>query len=319
MDVRLRPFREEDYPRLVEIRNLVMPDYRGSVEEIRHWDNNWEHDKYFKQRLMAEVETGPVVGVAQLNHMPQQFHPDKYALDIAVDPAYQRRGIGSTLYERLSEELRRRGAMLVRADAKESMPDSMAFLEHRGFREVQRAWESRLDVASVDAGPFAGAEERAAGQGIIVTTLAEERARDPEALRKSYELDRDVSRDIPATDPVTDTSYEHFEKDIIEAPNILPDGWFIAKDGDRYVGVSNLWKSQELPDVVYQGLTGLRREYRGKGIAMALKLHGVRYARAHGYREIRTWNNTRNQPMLRINEAMGFVKQPVWIEFEKTL
>jgi hypothetical protein len=45
----------------------------------------------------------------------------------------------------------------------------------------------------------------------------------------------------------------------------------------------------------------------------------VRYAQARGAREIRTWNNTRNRPMLRINEAMGFQKQPVWIEFEKSL
>ncbi|HEU5317585.1 MAG TPA: GNAT family N-acetyltransferase, partial [Chloroflexota bacterium] len=58
--------------------------------------------------------------------------------------------------------------------------------------------------------------------------------------------------------------------------------------------------------------------YRGKGIAMALKVRGVRYAREHGYREIRTNNDTANRPMLRINEAMGFVKQPAWIIFHKT-
>ena len=45
----------------------------------------------------------------------------------------------------------------------------------------------------------------------------------------------------------------------------------------------------------------------------------MRYARDHGYREIRTWNDTRNRPMLRINEAMGFVKQPSSINFEKAL
>ncbi|HET7770354.1 MAG TPA: hypothetical protein VFN74_16385 [Chloroflexota bacterium] len=34
---------------------------------------------------------------------------------------------------------------------------------------------------------------------------------------------------------------------------------------------------------------------------------------------IPTWNNTRNRPMLRINEAMGFRKQPDWIEFARQL
>ncbi len=78
-------------------------------------------------------------------------------------------------------------------------------------------------------------------------------------------------------------------------------------------------KNPEQPGVLFQGFTGILREYRGKGVAMALKMLTVKYARTHEYREIRTGNNTRNRPMLRINEAMGFVKQPVWIEFEKRL
>jgi len=73
------------------------------------------------------------------------------------------------------------------------------------------------------------------------------------------------------------------------------------------------------PGIIYQGLTGVLREYRGRGIAMALKLQTVRYARDHGYREIRTWSDARNRPMLRIKEAMGFVKQPASINFESPL
>src|SRR5262249_31920315 len=36
MSIQLRPFREEDYPRYVEIGNRVYPENRGSVEEARH-------------------------------------------------------------------------------------------------------------------------------------------------------------------------------------------------------------------------------------------------------------------------------------------
>ena len=68
-----------------------------------------------------------------------------------------------------------------------------------------------------------------------------------------------------------------------------------------------------------QGFTAVDRDYRAKGIARALKIRGVKLALDRGYHEIRTWNNTRNRPMLRINEAMGFAKQPVWIEFAKQL
>jgi GNAT superfamily N-acetyltransferase len=73
------------------------------------------------------------------------------------------------------------------------------------------------------------------------------------------------------------------------------------------------------PGIIYQGLTGVLRDYRGRGIAMALKVRTVRYARANGYREIRTWNDVRNRKMLRINDALGFAKQPASINYVKTL
>lgn len=41
--------------------------------------------------------------------------------------------------------------------------------------------------------------------------------------------------------------------------------------------------------------------------------------RARGVREIRTWNDQRNQPMLAVNESLGFVKRPAWIQYQKDL
>jgi len=52
---------------------------------------------------------------------------------------------------------------------------------------------------------------------------------------------------------------------------------------------------------------------------MALKLRAVAYAKERGFREIRTWNDSINRPMLAINEALGFAKQPAWITFGKDL
>jgi hypothetical protein len=52
---------------------------------------------------------------------------------------------------------------------------------------------------------------------------------------------------------------------------------------------------------------------------MALKLRTVRHAQAMGVDHIKTWNDQRNRPMLAINEAMGFEKQPAWVSFELPL
>ncbi len=90
-------------------------------------------------------------------------------------------------------------------------------------------------------------------------------------------------------------------------------------DRGCFVGLSNLLATAEEPVVLDQGLTGVLPEYRGRGMAMALKLLTVAYARGRGHKEIRTWNNTRNRPVRRINEVMGFAKEPVWIVFQKQL
>jgi GNAT superfamily N-acetyltransferase len=317
-DLTLRPFSPFDYQRMVEIGNAIFPEYPRSVQEARHGDETWEHDRYFFQRLAA-VSAGAVEGIGEVRHTASTFHPHKYELQLAVDPAHQRRGVGSALYDALLSLLRERGAILVRVRARESMAPSVQFLAKRGFHEVQRMWESRLDVASFDFGSFAGAEERAAGQGIEITTFGAEQGRVGDVAWKAYECFQACMRDVPSVDPVTPTSFESFVRRGMESPGFLPHGYFIAKDGERHVGLSALWKSEEAPDVVYQGLTGVLPEYRGKGIAMAMKLRGLRFLRAAGIREIRTWNDTTNRPMLRINEAMGFVKQPGWILFEKAL
>ena len=71
------------------------------------------------------------------------------------------------------------------------------------------------------------------------------------------------------------------------------------------------------PDVVHVGITGTHPDYRGRGIAFALKLLTIDYARQHGIREIRTQNDTRNEPMLHINQSVGFVTEPPWIVYER--
>lgn len=318
--VHVRPFREDDYPRSVEIWNLSYPDLAGTVEEARYEEANWDYRHYTRLRFIAEDDGGTAIGFGRINHVPDEFHPDKYSLDVVVDPAYRRRGVGSAICDRLIAELKARGATATRANVPwETEVEGIQFLTRRGFVEVQRGWQLRLHVAAVDLTRFGGAEDRAGIHGITLTTLAVEQVRDPQTLRKVYELTSACEQDIPSADQVTATSYEHFLAYAVWSPNTLPDAFFLATDGERYVGVSALYRSLGMPGVLNQGLTGVLREYRGRGIAMALKLLTVRYARERGYDEIRTWNDERNQPMLRINTALGFAKQPAWITFEKAL
>ena len=315
----LRAFTGADYEPVIAVNRAAYPDYTESLMEWRHWDETWESAKYFKARLVAE-DGGRIVGWGQVNHSPWAFVPDKLRIDVTVHPDERRRGYGSALYDELVEIARGRGARVLQASAKESHADGVAFVERRGFQERKRDWESRLYVKKFDFSRFAGAEDRVAKQGIRITTLAAERATDPDALRKAYDLDIECSRDVPSVDAHTDRPYDEWLKHAIEAPNALPDAWFMAVDANgRYLGISDLFAALDDPTFLWQGLTGVRRDARGRGIAMALKLQTVRYALAKGVEHIKTWNDVNNKPMLAINVAMGFERQPAWITYEKDI
>ena len=308
-----------DYPVLVALNKASYPDYGETEEEWRHWDETWDHKKYFKSRVVAE-DGGRVVGFGLVNHMRWAFVPTKYRIDITVHPGHRERGHGSALYDALLDKIRERSGKAVAAAVKESMAGGVRFLSKRGFREVKRDWESRLFVEGFDFARFVTAEARVAKQGIRIVTLADEMQRDSSALQKAFELTEDCRMDIPSVDPPTRHTFEEFRIEDIDVPSALLDAFFVAIDKDgRYLGVSNLFRSLDDPTFLWQGITGVRREARGKGIAMALKLRTVRYAIDKGVEHIKTWNDVHNRPMLAINEAMGFVKQPAWISYEKDL
>lgn len=316
--VTLRPFVPADYAAYVEISNEAYPEYGWTVDEVRHYDDDWKPDGYFHRRMVAE-EAGRAVGCSDLSHSRGQFVPENYNLEIVIRPDARRRGIGTALFEDALAALRPRAPRWIRDQVRESEAPGIAFAERIGAVELRRDWESRLDLASFDPAPFADAAVRAAEAGIRLTTLADELASDPEAVRKAWALHEEARLDVPSIDPPTASPYERFEHNVLRSPYALPEAHFLAVRDGRYVGESSMGREGTDPGVIYQHLTAVLRSERGQGIALALKLRTIEYARSAGLREIRTWNASTNRPMLAINERLGFARQPAWIVFGKDL
>jgi len=66
------------------------------------------------------------------------------------------------------------------------------------------------------------------------------------------------------------------------------------------------------------GLTGVHRDYRRQGLALALKSQAIEVVQQLGARIILT-SNEENNPMYRLNLKLGFEAQPADIDWKKTL
>src|SRR5260370_10902337 len=89
-------------------------------------------------------------------------------------------------------------------------------------------------------------------------------------------------------------------------PYVLPEGYFIAKRGDEYVGVSDVSLFDAMPGALTAGFTGVKREYRRLGVATALKMHAILYAQSQGYQIIQSFNHPTQSAMLALNQKLGF-------------
>ncbi|HEU5104129.1 MAG TPA: GNAT family N-acetyltransferase, partial [Roseiflexaceae bacterium] len=102
-------------------------------------------------------------------------------------------------------------------------------------------------------------------------------------------------------------------------PASLPGAFFIVRDGPRYVGMSYLHRDPDTPGRLLQRITAIHSEYRGRGIALSLKLATIEYAKRHAAHEIVTAVESNNPAMLAINAKLGFVRGPGLGLFEMQL
>jgi GNAT superfamily N-acetyltransferase len=320
VDIHIRPFGDPDYERMVEISTAIDPTTSLTADGYRYRDARLE-PRVRLEGVAAEVAGAGMVGFGRVMHTWWNFHPHRYLMRLEVDPAWQRRGVGARLFDRVLEQLAAWQAELVRTETSAEREAAVTFLQRRGFREWHRRWDSVLEVATANVAPLLEADRRARQHGIVVSNFSAEQARRGERLAHDvYEMEALISRDEPMMEASGELmSFERFRATELDAPGALPEAHFLALAGDRLVGVSRLMRDLRHPEVLRVGFTGTDPEFRGRGIAQALKLRTIEYARQHGFREIRTGNDATNAPMLHINDRIGFKRESPVVIFERLL
>jgi GNAT superfamily N-acetyltransferase len=242
-----------------------------------------------QQTLVAEVD-GRIVG-RSLSRFENLFSE---ATDLAfvyanVADEQRGRGLGSALYDAALEHATSIGATRLLTNIYES-EDAIRFARARGFVEERSAQEAVLDPREV---------REALAADVDVQPIS---AVDP---RLVHAVDEEATRDAPSTEEVEGIPYEEWEQHLLQHPLFTAEGSVVAMVDGVAAAVSLLGADLETRRSLNM-FTGTLRAYRGRGLALAVKLGSIRWAAEHGITSMVTQNDSTNAPMLAVNRRLGY-------------
>jgi len=314
----IRPFdwSDEDYGVIIDIANAVFPDELDLPELLKHRDNARDQN-YMLERVVLEVDGNPV-GSCSFGQSMWTPLPGKFWIYVQVHPDHQRRGYGKAIYDHVVGVLSEKEPTIFDSWAREDKADAVSFLMQRGYEQVMRGQNSRLTLAEFDPSKFEDVVDRVRELGIRIVPLAELKESDPDWRKKLWELEWVLSLDVPEIDEPKKREFEVYCRQTFDKPTFYPAGFFVALDGDEYVGVSMLELNLADPTKLQTDLTGVIRSHRRKGIATALKVHALTKARSTEAEYLDTDNEEKN-PMYTLNVKLGFKPIAGWLHMRKNM
>jgi mycothiol synthase len=298
------------------------------VNQVRYWQDDVEAVRFDDTlrpadepilRLGAWTADGALAGVAEaaLSEDGSRYENRAAGL-VGVAPAHRRHGLGARLVDEVEGFAASNHVRWVEAEVREgNLPVALSFIGPRGYVELERYRTSVQTPSTVDLSGLTALRSRLEGEGIELVAFPA--IDSPRARDELYRATIQIWRDMPHEPHVgwEDPSPQTFRRSIFERPSVLLDGFFVARDGERIVGLSYLARRPDGDAEV--GDTGVLNDYRRRGIARALKMMVTRYATDHGITRVHTDNRIDNAGMLAINRALGFVPGEQIVIFEKTL
>jgi GNAT superfamily N-acetyltransferase len=220
---------------------------------------------------------------------------------VAVDPTRRGEGIGSALAAVGDEHLTAIGVTKTRAGSMDE-PGARALATRLGFTEIAAASTSAVDPRTVTPEPIP--------DGVRIVPFA-----DLEDARALYELDMEVSNDIP-NEEFDGLSFDEWRNEFWRSPMLDQDASLVAYVGDDLAALTMI-RVDAPSGRAQNNVTGTRRAFRGRGLARLLKTHSLHLAAQLGATIALTGNDETNAPMLAVNTKLGYRPFSRRLEWER--
>jgi mycothiol synthase len=278
---------DADHETALELNNTIRPEHAVTIENVRsymaavpqqHW-LAWADDRAVGTASAAEQRGRGIPLVRNI-----------------VRPELRRQGVGSALYAEISRWARERSFGQLEAWIDDEETDGLAFARARGFVEVSRELKVALELREHEPPPVDPPP------GIEIVTWTER----PDAVRGMYEVYCEAEPDIPGYEGDEVSGFDQWLANDMSGSGDRPEWTFVAIAGDEVVGYAKFSLTEAQPQTAFHDLTGVKRAWRGRGIAGALKRRQIAWAKENGYARVVTNNEERNEPIRRLNERLGY-------------
>jgi mycothiol synthase len=284
---------EVDLVAWATLKRTVVPNEPVTVEQLRSRD---EPDRLL---LLADLD-GELAGCGIAD---RSSFGGRAFIAVRVLPSHRRRGVATALLGALADHARSLGLAGVNAFVYADEPHSIAFAESIGLAEVDYQLQ-QVRVIGEESPPEAP-------DGIELVSLE---VRREELLDAVWPVALEGYEDIAIPGGVT------YKKETwLREEATRPGGSFVALEDGAPVGYAGLLDHANGNTVAEHGLTVVRRDRRGRGVARALKQAQLHWASRSGVVELLTWTQEGNEAMQALNRSLGYVDQSKVITYQGPL
>ena len=310
----------KEFKELARIDNLVNHDSIAHPDDDR---NDWQiRDQSLVRDRLLLYNDDVLIGVLYYSQGRDENNKTTF-FTLNLDPNYNNNGFRKLLYNKMLKRVKVFNCNKVHTSIYDhpNYREIKKLINREKFKLVQTNREYSCDIRNIDTYKYHPLIKKLESKGIKFYDSKEEMKNWPNHYKKLEKLIWTYSKDFPIPNGVKHTRmpFEQAMKLQIDFEKNSYGTEIVAVKDEQYIGstdISVFPKSESHKG--WTGGLGVLKKFRRKGIATAIKIKAIEKLLKKGIKEIRT-DNEENNPMYKINVALGFKPVPFSLDYMKNI